>query len=180
MECRATASAEGVGPFGKDPLFVVDRCWSEQDSGDKTKERISMKLKVKRHHPDVQLPTYIHDGDVGMNLYSREARTLEQGEPYIFKLGFSTEFPRGHVGLIQDRSSMGAKGVRVLGGVIDPDYRGEWGVILVNTSDRTVVVQPGDKIAQVLFKQVERAEVEEADELSDTSRGVGGFGSTGR
>ena len=115
-----------------------------------------------------------------MDLYSREHRTLERGDPHIFKLGFATEFPEGWVAMIQDRSSMGAKGIRVLGGIIDPSYRGEWGAILVNLTDREIVVKPGDRIAQVLFKQVGKAEVETVKELSGSERGAGGFGSTGR
>ena len=137
-------------------------------------------LKVKRLHPDVVVPSYAHPGDAGLDLYSREMRTLEQGEPFVFKLGFAMEIPEGYVGLIMDRSGMGAKGIKVLGGVIDHAFRGEWGVILVNTSDREHLVKPGDKIAQVLIMPVASAEIEEASELSETKRGEGGFGSTGR
>ena len=139
-----------------------------------------MKVKLKKLHDDVTLPSYAHDGDVGMDLISREMRTLEQGEPYLFRLGFATEFPEGYVAMVCDRSSMGKKGVRVLGGIIDPHYRGEWAVILVNVTEKEVKIEPGDKIAQALFLPVERAELEETKTLNDSARGTGGFGSTGR
>jgi dUTP pyrophosphatase len=137
-------------------------------------------LRIKKLAGDVIVPKYAKEGDVGMDLYSREHRTLEQGEPYMFKLGFSTEFPAGWVGLVQDRSSMGYKGVRVLGGVMDPGYRGEWGVILVNLTNKEIVIQPGDRIAQVVFKPIGQANVEVVSELGSSERGAGGFGSTGR
>lgn len=137
-------------------------------------------LKIKKLVSDVQVPQYAREGDVAMDLHAREQRTLEQGEPYLFKLGFATEFPAGWVALVQDRSSMGKRGVRVLGGVIDPGYRGEWGVILVNLTNNEILVRPGDRIAQVLFKPVGQANVEIVNELSSSERGAGGFGSTGR
>ncbi len=137
-------------------------------------------VKFKRLHDGVELPSYAYPGDAGMDLRSRERRTLEQGEPHLFRLGFAAEIPEGHVGMLCDRSSMGKRGVRVLGGVMDAHYRGEWGVILVNLTEHEVLVSPGDKIAQVLFLPVAAADVEEADELSETRRGAGGFGSSGR
>lgn len=119
-----------------------------------------MKVRFKPLTNDVITPSYAHEGDAGMDLYSREKRTLEQGEPHKFRLGFACEFPKGNVALIQDRNSMGSRGVRVLGGVIDPQYRGEWMVVLVNLTDAEVVINPGDRIAQVLFMPVVRAEIE--------------------
>lgn len=139
-----------------------------------------MVVKIKKLQDDVKLPEYAHPGDAGLDLYARETRTLEQGEPHLFKLGFSTEIPEGYVAMLCDRSSMGKKGVRVLGGIIDCHYRGEWGVILVNLTNNEVKVAPGDKIAQALILPVAGAMVEEVAELSETRRGEGGFGSTGR
>ncbi len=137
-------------------------------------------VRIKRLHPDVRMPSYAHSGDAGLDVYSRELRTLEQGEPYLFRLGFATEIPAGFVGLVCDRSSLGLRGVRVLGGVIDSSFRGEWGVILVNLTRREVLVRPGDKIAQVLFFPVARAVLEEATDLGVSSRRDRGFGSSGR
>jgi dUTP pyrophosphatase len=139
-----------------------------------------MKMQIKKLHADVNVPQYAHPGDAGMDLYSRELRTLEQGEPHLFKLGFCSEFPEGHVAMICDRSSMGKKGIRVLGGVIDAHYRGEWGVLLVNLTNKEIKIEPGDKIAQVLLLPVASAQIEEVHSLSDTARGEGGFGSTGK
>jgi len=137
-------------------------------------------MKVKRLDIDVTLPSYAHPGDAGLDLYSRELRTLEQGEPHLFRLGFSAEFPEGHVAMLCDRSSMGKKGVRVLGGIIDAHYRGEWGVILVNLTNKEVKIKPGDKIAQALLLPIATVDVRKSDGLSETKRGAGGFGSTGR
>lgn len=139
-----------------------------------------MKVKFKRLHTDVKLPSYARPGDAGMDVFSRELRTLEQGEPHVFKLGFATEIPSGYVCLIMDKSGLGARGLTVLGGVIDHTYRGEYGVILLNTSPREYIVKPGDKIAQLVFMPVTTAEIEEVEELSNTTRGEGGFGHTGR
>ena len=139
-----------------------------------------VKMKLKTLFPDVKAPSYAHPGDAGMDVYSRETRTLEQGEPYLFKLGFCMEIPPGYVALLRDKSGLGARGLTVLGGVIDHAYRGEYGVILLNTTEREYLVKPGDKIAQLLILPVATADIEEVSELSDTKRGEGGFGSTGR
>lgn len=141
---------------------------------------MNVRIRIKKLADDVQLPKYAHPGDAGMDLFSRETRTLEFGEPHLFKLGFATEIPEGYVGLIKDKSSLGSRGITVLGGVIDYAYRGEYGVVLVNTSEREYLIKPGDKIAQLLIVPVVTAELEEVQELNKTRRGDGGFGSTGR
>jgi len=138
-----------------------------------------LKVTFKALHEDAVIPSYAHKGDAGMDLYALEHRTLEQGEPFMFRLGFTTEFPPGWVALFQDRSSMGKRGVRVLGGVIDSGYRGEWACVIVNLTNNEVVINKGDRIAQVLFMPVGTVVQEEGD-LSDTFRGAGGFGSTGK
>jgi len=137
-------------------------------------------VKIKKLVADVIVPKYAKPGDAGLDLYGRDTRTLELGEPHLFKLGFSLEIPPGYVALIKDRSGLATKGITVLGGVIDHTYRGELGVVLVNTSDHEVLVKPGDRIAQLLIVPIATAQIEEAEELSETSRGDGGFGSTGR
>ena len=141
---------------------------------------MSVKVKIKKLHSDVILPCYAHPGDAGLDLFARETRTLEQGEPHVFKLGFSLELPPGYVAIIMDKSGLGMKGIKTLGGVIEHTYRGEYGCILVNTSDHEHLIKPGDKIAQLLIMPVATAELEEVQELSETARGAGGFGSTGR
>ncbi len=141
---------------------------------------LTVRIRCKRLHVDVKLPSYAHPGDAGMDLFSRELRTLEQGEPHLFRLGFSLELPPGFVAFIKDKSGLALKGLHTMGGVIEHTYRGEYGVILNNVTEKEYLVRPGDKIAQLVILPVATAEIEEATELSETSRGPGGFGSTGR
>lgn len=141
---------------------------------------MEINVKFRKIKEEVKVPSYAHVGDAAMDLYSLEQRTLERGEPHLFYLGFASEFDQGHVALIQDRSSMGKRGVRTLGGVIDSNYRGEWGVILVNVTDKEVLIKPGDRIAQVLFIPVAQATITSSDSLSESERGEGGFGSSGK
>ncbi len=142
--------------------------------------RMDVNVRIKRLAADVKMPAYAHPGDAGLDLFSRETRTLEMGEPYRFNLGFSLEVPPGFVALIMDKSGLGSRGVTTLGGVVDHTYRGEVAAVLVNTSDREYLIRPGDKVAQLLIMPVATARIEEAEELSETGRGSGGFGSTGR
>ncbi len=140
-----------------------------------------MELKIKKLDKNVKLPSYAYPGDAGMDLYSNEDYTLGRGERHLFKLGFATEFPEGYVGIIKDRSGLAAKaGLTVLGGVIDSGYRGEWGVVLLNTGQKPYEVKKGDKIAQCLIQKVERVKIREVDHLLRHDRGEGGFGSTGK
>lgn len=139
-----------------------------------------MKIKIKKLHEDVILPKYAHPGDAGMDLFSRELRTLERGEPHLFKLGFQLELPEGYVALIKDKSGLALKGLHTMGGVIEHTYRGEYGVILNNVTTREVKIEPGQKIAQLLIMPICTADIEEAEALSETTRGAGGFGSTGK
>jgi len=136
-------------------------------------------VKFRKIKEEATVPSYAHKGDAAMDLYSLEERTLERGEPYLFHLGFASEFPQEFVALVQDRSSMGKRGVRTLGGVIDSNYRGEWGVILVNVTDNEVLIRPGDRIAQVLFIPIAQASITSSESLSESER-KGGFGSTGK
>lgn len=140
-----------------------------------------MKLKVKILNPKAQIPKYAHSGDAGLDLFSCENFILQPGQRHLFKLGFATEFPEDYVGIIKDRSGLALKeGLTVLGGVIDSGYRGEWGVILLNTSDKPYEIKEGERIAQVIFHKIENVEIETTDELDDHARGEGGFGSTGK
>lgn len=140
-----------------------------------------MKIKIKKLYDDVILPSYAYPGDAGMDLYSREDYVLKPGERYVFKLGFSTEFSSDFVALVWDKSGLSAKnGLTCLAGVIDHGYRGEYGVVLLNTSSEPYEIKKGDKIAQLLIQKIEQAEIEEVEELEDSSRGEGGFGSTGK
>lgn len=139
-----------------------------------------MVIKIKKLHPDAIIPNYIHEGDAGLNVYTLEEGVIGPGERWLFPLGFAMEFPTGYVALMKDRSSMAKNGLHCLGGVFDAGYRGEYNVLLVNLSDMPYRVERGDKIAQLVVQPVAVAEIKEVNELSATTRGVGGFGSTGK
>jgi dUTP pyrophosphatase len=143
-------------------------------------EKNSVKIRVKKIHNDAILPSYAHEGDAGMDLFSVEDRIISSGERALISTGISVELPRGHVSLIWDKSGIAAKsGIKTMGGVIEHTYRGEYKVVMLNTSKENFEVKKGQKIAQFLVQPIMTAEVEEVSELSETARGDGGFGSTG-
>jgi dUTP pyrophosphatase len=140
-----------------------------------------MQLKVKLLTPDAIAPRYAHDGDAGFDVFSCEDYTLQPGERHAFKLGFATELEPGYVCLVWDRSGLAAKqGLTNLAGVIDSGYRGEYAVVVLNTSNQPVAVSKGDRIAQMLVQPVQRVDITVVDELADSNRSSGGFGSTGK
>ena len=139
-----------------------------------------MKINIIRLDKDLPLPKYAHVGDVSFDLMSRELGTLAPGEWKVFKTGIALEIPVGYVGNIRDRSGMSSKhALHTMAGIIDPGYRGEVGVVLINLSKVDFAVEKGMRIAQMLIQKVEQAEFVEVEELSDTTRGTGGFGSSG-
>lgn len=139
-----------------------------------------MIVKIKKLYNDVKIPDYAHPGDAGLDLYSRENYTLRDREVHNFKLGFSLEFPTSYVGMIKDKSSIASRGIIMIGQVCDSSFRGEYGVLLLNCSDKPYKIEKGDKIAQLVFLRLGTAKVKVVDQLSKSSRGRGGFGSTGR
>ena len=141
---------------------------------------MTLEIKIKKIHPYAILPKYTHEGDAGMDLFSCEDYTLKAGERKIFPLGFQAEVPIGYVVHIWDKSGLASKhGIKTMAGVIDSSYRGEYMVVLLNTSDKDYEIKKGDKIAQAVITKVENPKIIEVDELSETSRGEGRFGSTG-
>ena len=127
------------------------------------------------------LPEYSSDGAAGADLRARESVVLAPGGRAAVATGVHVEIPAGHVGLVWPRSGLAVRhGIDTLAGVIDSDYRGEVRVVLVNHGDATFRIEPGDRIGQLLVQKVERASFSRADSLAATSRGEGGFGSTGR
>ena len=140
----------------------------------------TMQLKWKKLNPEAKLASYAKPGDVGIDLYSLEEKTLNPGDHHRFYVGVAFEFPVGHAAIIKDKSSISSKGLHTMGGVFDAGYRGEYNVHLVNLSSEPYTVEKGDKIAQVIFYPVALAEMEEVEELSESERGHGAFGSTGR
>ena len=130
------------------------------------------------------LPHYETMASAGMDLRANitNAITLQPLERTIVKTGLFIELPIGYEAQVRPRSGLAAKkGITVLNtpGTVDADYRGEIGVILVNLSNEAFVIENGERIAQLVIAKHERAEWNEVDQLSDTSRGAGGFGSTG-
>ncbi|HEV7644934.1 MAG TPA: dUTP diphosphatase [Pyrinomonadaceae bacterium] len=141
-----------------------------------------MILKIKKLHPDAILPSYAHPGDAGLDLFSVEDAEIGAGQVALIKTGISIELPAGTEGQVRPRSGLALKHqITVLNtpGTIDEGYRGEVRIIMINLGKETFAVAKGMKIAQLLVKPVVRVEVQEAEELSDTARGAGGFGSTG-
>lgn len=141
---------------------------------------MNLKIKIKKLHPEAKLPSYAHPGDVGMDLYALETITIKPGGHARFMNGFALEFPTGYSAIVKDKSSISKAGLHTMGGVFDAGYRGEYNVHLVNLSDKEYTVEKGHKVAQLLILPVEIAELEEVSELSDSSRGTGAFGSTGK
>ena len=142
-------------------------------------------IRVKKLHPNAILPTYGSAEAAGADLYAcLEAEvTIQPGEVYWVPTGIALEVPKGCAGLVYARSSMGAKrGLAPANkvGVVDSDYRGEIKVVLLNHSRQPQTLQPGERVAQFIITPVLQPAYEEAAELSDTDRGAGGFGSTGK
>jgi len=128
-----------------------------------------------------KLPEYASDGAAGADLRAREAVVLPPGARAAVATGVHVEIPAGHVGLVWPRSGLAVRnGIDTLAGVTDSDYRGEVRVVLVNHGEAEFRIEPGDRIGQLLIQQVERATFSRSPALAATSRGEGGFGSTGR
>ena len=138
-----------------------------------------MELRVKRIHPEAKLPVYGHPGDAGLDLFSVVDRELGPGEVFAVPTGIQVAIPAGHVGLVWDKSGISLQKVHRLAGVVDSGYRGEVQVVMINLGAAPFAVRKGMKIAQMLIQPVAAVEVVESDSLDGTSRGEGGFGSTG-
>ena len=139
-----------------------------------------VKIKIQKRHPDAIIPKYKRPGDAGMDLHSPENYLIGPGQRMLVPTGISIELPPGYVSLIKDRSGLAyKKGITTLGGVIEHTYRGIYGVVILNTGKENFVIEKGDRIAQVLIMPIVTAEVEEVEELSESVRGEGGFGSSG-
>ena len=140
-------------------------------------------MKFKKIHPNAQLPTKGSGAAGGYDIYMPQIGSVNPFEKELFPLGFAAEVPPGYVALILPRSSTGAKkGLELINtcGVIDSDYRGEVKVKLRNDSDMPFVVTTGDRIAQAEIVPAWQHDFAVVGDLSETERGEGGFGSTGR
>jgi dUTP pyrophosphatase len=139
-----------------------------------------MDLKVKKIQKDVKLPRYGHKGDAGLDLFSSVDFVLAEGQVEAIPTGINIAVPEGYVGLIWDKSGVSLRGVHRLAGVIDSGYRGEVKVVMINLSHEPFVIDRGTKIAQMLVQPITKVDVVEVNDLDETSRGEGGFGSTGK
>jgi dUTP pyrophosphatase len=145
----------------------------------------TLRVPVVRLDPDLPLPGYAHPGDAGADLVARIEVLLEpNGGRAMVPTGIALALPPGYAGFVQPRSGLALRhGVTCLNtpGLIDSGYRDELSVLLVNTDPEIPYrVQRGDRIAQLVIQKVESAEFVEVEHLSDSERGLGGFGSTGR
>ncbi len=141
--------------------------------------------RINQTSDDVPLPKYATTGSSGMDLHATVDNefTLKVGERALIPCGFQIEIPEGHEAQVRPRSGLAAKhGVTVLNtpGTIDSDYRGEVKVILINLGKEDFLIKRGDRIAQMVIAPVTRVELEHVESLSDTIRGAGGFGHTGK
>ncbi len=142
-------------------------------------------VRVKKLHPNAVLPTYGSSEAAGADLYAclEDPVTVAPGESFFVPTGIALEVPRGCAGLVYARSGLACKrGLAPANkvGVVDSDYRGEICVVLHNHGKNPQTVQPGERVAQFVITPVLTPVYEEVQSLSDTSRGTGGFGSTGK
>lgn len=144
---------------------------------------MALEVGVRRLHPGVPLPSYAHAGDAGCDLVCTEALDLLPGQRAVVGTGLALALPAGYAAFVHPRSGLAARhglGIVNAPGTIDAGYRGELRVVLVNSDrDRAVHLQQFDRIAQLVVQRVEQVAWQEVDELPSSSRGTGGYGSTG-
>jgi dUTP pyrophosphatase len=146
---------------------------------------MTAKLRLRRTGAvQVPLPAYQTSGSAGLDLCAAllEAVRLAPGERRLIPTGLIFEIPEGHEGQVRPRSGLALKhGIGIVNspGTIDSDFRGEVGIVLINHGAEPYVVEPLSRIAQIVITRVEQVEIEEAESLTETSRGAGGYGSTG-
>ncbi len=144
-----------------------------------------LRIGVTRLDPELAMPAYAHDGDAGADLRARVAVTLQPGGGRsLVPTGIALALPRGTAGFVQPRSGLALRhGVTCLNtpGLVDCGYRGELKVLLVNLDPSAAyTVERGDRIAQLVIQRVEHVDFVELDDLPESTRDIGGFGSTGR
>ena len=139
-----------------------------------------LQVRFKKLRPDAKIPVRATDGAAGFDLHSTKRIDVPAGQRMLLPTGIACAIPEGWCGQVWPRSGLAVKhGIDRLAGLIDSDYRGELHVSLVNHGQDTWEVKEGERIAQLVFVQVLTAAIE-VDDLDDTARGAGGFGSTGK
>ena len=138
------------------------------------------RLHFKRLHPEARLPSRESAGAAGLDLYAVERGTIEPGGRAAVRTGLAVAVPPGFYGRVAPRSGLAVRhGIDVLAGVIDSDYRGEILCALVNHGREPFEVEPGARVAQLVVEAIATPEPAWAEDLAETERGAGGFGSTG-
>jgi dUTP pyrophosphatase len=137
-------------------------------------------LKFVKHDPEAKGPTKTYTEDAGYDLFSLQTVIIPSKQKVNVTTGIAIELPKGTYGRIADRSSLANKSISVIGGVIDPNYRGSIDIIMINLSEVDYEINKGDRIAQLICEKCEFPEVVECAELSATKRNTRGFGSTGK
>lgn len=145
-------------------------------------EKVEVRVKRLNNGAGLPLPDYASAGAAGMDICAAESLTLKVGKRHAVATGFAFAIPHGYEVQVRPRSGLALKhGITCLNtpGTVDSDYRGEVKVILANLGDEEFMIQRGDRIAQLVVAPVTHAAMREVEELDDTARGTGGFGSTG-
>ena len=138
-------------------------------------------MEIKLLTPNAKVPTYAHKGDAAFDIYTTESLQLFPGQRHTFKTGIASRFsPKYFVNLLGRSGLAHHHGVVVLGGVIDSSYRGEWGIIVLNSSPNVLTVTEGDRIVQGVFLPVPKFKIKLVKELKASARGTKAYGSTGR
>ena len=143
-----------------------------------TKQR--NKLQVKLLSSNAKLPKQPKEGDVGYDLHSAESVIIEPRTHKLIKTDIAIKMPVGVYGRVAERSGLALKGLAIGGGIIDPSYRGNIGIILRNLTEKEFKIDMGDRIAQLILERYDTPEVIEVNTLDETERGDKGFGSTGK
>ena len=141
---------------------------------------MDIEVLIQRLCEDAIVPKYAHEGDAGVDLYSKGDYELKPGEQALISTGIKMAIPAGYVGLIWDKSGLAANnGIKTMAGVVDSGYRGEVMVVLRNHGKTDYKIGKNTKVAQMLIQPIISAMIKEVPSLDNTSRGEGGFGSTG-
>lgn len=143
---------------------------------------MNVKIKIKKLHPDAKMPHRGTADAAGFDLYATRSVTLRNGVPEMVPTGLAFEIPKGYVGVVYSRSSSAKSGLIITPLLVDADYRGEVFVLVNNLThnDAPREILTGDRVAQIRIERLVDTEYEWSEELSETERGSGGYGSTGR
>ena len=164
------------------PKSPPQRCIASATSQSRNLPRVQ--LPVMKLKEDAVLPSRAHEGDAGLDLYACEPAHIGPGERWGVGTGVGVEIPEGHAGLVLPRSGLARDhGIALVNapGLIDSGYRGELRVLLLNTDPaETFRVEPGDRIAQLVLTPIVTTDAVETSALTESTRGAGGFGSSGR